>query len=365
VWGGTALAVSAATSVQFGAALAVTLFPMVGPVGTVSLRFLGAALVLVALTRPWRVRWTGRDARTVLVFGVVFVTMNLSLYVAVSRLPLATAITLEFLGPLAVAVVTATSWGPRAWALPAAAGVALIGGSLRADDVVGVVAALAAAASWASYILVSRRMGTSEHGLAGLALATVLGAVLTLPAGILVAGSDLFEPRTLLVGLSVGVVSSALPYSLDLLALRRLPTAVFGVLTSLNPAIAALAGLVVLHELPPDRQLVGIALVVLASAAVTLTGAGLAAADRLTPGTTPAEQRRPTDEPTTAAPPSRDAGRPRHPPGPAPGGQPGPGPREAAGPGSRAASTSPARAASPRPAPGESPPTRAERPARP
>ncbi len=268
---GTALAVSAATSVQFGAAVAVTLFPLVGPVGTVSLRFAGAALVLGVLTRPWRVRWTRRDARTVLVFGVVFVAMNLSLYVAVSRLPLATAITLEFLGPLGVAIATATSWGPRAWAVPAACGVALIGGTLRADDVVGVVAALGAAGSWASYILVSRRMGTSKHGLSGLALATALGALVTLPAGLLVAGADLFEPRTLLVGLSVGVVSSAIPYSFDLLALRRLRTAVFGVLTSLNPAIAALAGLVVLRELPPGRQLVGIALVVLASAGVTLT----------------------------------------------------------------------------------------------
>jgi inner membrane transporter RhtA len=363
VWGGTALAVSSATSVQFGAALAVTLFPMVGPVGTVSLRFLGAALVLVALTRPWRVRWTGHDARTVLVFGVVFVTMNVSLYVAVSRLPLATAITLEFLGPLAVAVVTATSWGPRAWALPAAAGVALIGGSLRADDVVGVVAALAAAASWASYILVSRRMGTSEHGLAGLALATVLGAVITLPAGILVAGRDLLEPRTLLLGLSVGVVSSALPYSLDLLALRRLPTAVFGVLTSLNPAVAALAGLVVLHELPPDRQLVGIVLVVLASAAVTLTGARLPAP--LTPEATPGGPHRPTGEPPPAGPPPRDAGRPPRSPRRGPGAQPAPGPRAAAGPGSRAGSTSLGPPASPHPGPDEPPRTRAGRPGRP
>jgi inner membrane transporter RhtA len=268
---GTALAVAAATSVQFGAALAVPLFPLVGPVGTVSLRFTGAALVLVVLTRPWRVRWTGRDVRTVVVFGVVFVAMNVSLYVAVSRLPLATAITLEFLGPLGVAIATATSWGPRVWAVPAACGVALIGGSLRADDVVGVAAALGAAAAWASYILVSRRMGTSKHGLAGLALATALGALVTLPAGVLVAGRDLFEPRTVLLGLSVGVVSSAIPYSFDLLALRRLRTAVFGVLTSLNPAIAALAGLVILHELPPDRQLLGIALVVLASAGVTLS----------------------------------------------------------------------------------------------
>jgi inner membrane transporter RhtA len=269
---GAVLAVSAATSVQFGAALAATLFPLVGPIGTVSLRFLGAAAVLLLLTRPWRARWSRRDLRTVVAFGVVFVAMNVSLYVAVSRLPLATAITLEFLGPLGVAITTAATWGQRGWAVPAAAGVVLIGGSLRAGDVLGVLAALGAALAWASYILLSRRMGTSAHALGGLALATTLGAVVTLPVGVLVAGGDLLEPRTLLLGLTVGVVSSAIPYTLDLLALRRLSTAVFGVLTSLNPAVAALAGLVVLHELPPRRQLVGIALVMVASAGVTLSG---------------------------------------------------------------------------------------------
>jgi inner membrane transporter RhtA len=269
---GTVCAVSSATSVQFGAALAATLFPLVGTVGTVSLRFLGAAVVLVLLTRPWRARWGRHDLRTVVAFGVVFVAMNLCLYAAVSRLPLATAITLEFLGPLGVAIVTAATWAQRGWAVPAAAGVAMIGGSLRAGDVLGVLAALGAALAWASYILLSRRMGTSGHALGGLALATVLGAMVTVPAGVLSAGADLLEPRTLALGLVVGVVSSAIPYSLDLLALRRLPTAVFGVLTSLNPAIAALAGLVVLHELPPHRQLAGIALVIVASAGVTLTG---------------------------------------------------------------------------------------------
>jgi inner membrane transporter RhtA len=269
---GTALAVAAVCSVQLGAAVAVTLLPAAGVVGTVSLRFTGAALVLLLLTRPWRVRWSPRDLRTVLAFGLVFVAMNLCLYLAISRLPLATAITVEFLGPLGVAIATAATWGQRAWAVPAIVGVALIGGSLRADDLVGVAGALGAAAAWASYILLSRRMGTSSHALGGLALATVLGAVVTLPAGVLTAGADLLEPRTLVLGLAVGVVSSAIPYSLDLLALRRLPTAVFGVLTSLNPALAALAGLVVLHELPPHRQLFGIALVIIASAGVTLTG---------------------------------------------------------------------------------------------
>ncbi len=156
--------------------------------------------------------------------------------------------------------------------MPAALGVALIGGSLGTGDLVGVLAALGAALAWASYILLSRRMGGTEHGLAGLALATALGALVTLPAGLLVAGAALLHPRTLVLGLCVGVVSSAIPYSLDLLALRRLSTATFGVLTSLNPAIAALAGLLVLAELPPHRQLVGIVLVMVASAGITLSG---------------------------------------------------------------------------------------------
>jgi inner membrane transporter RhtA len=269
---GTACAVSAVASVQLGAAFAATLFDQTGVLGTVSLRFVGAALVLVLLTRPWRVRWTGHDLRTVVAFGLAFVAMNTSLYLAISRLPLATAITLEFLGPLGVAIVTATGWAQRVWAVPAAAGVLLIGGSLRPDDLVGTLGALGAALAWASYILLSRRMGTSDHGLAGLALATLLGAVLVLPFGVATAGSALLDPATLALGLAIGVLSSALPYSLDLLALRRLSTAVFGVLTSLNPAAAALAGLVVLGELPPHRQLVGIALVVVASVGVTVAG---------------------------------------------------------------------------------------------
>src|SRR3954447_1637601 len=125
---GTALAVTAVCSVQLGAAVAVTLLPAAGVVGTVSLRFTGAALVLLLLTRPWRGRWSPRDLRTVLAFGLVFVAMNLCLYLAISRLPLATAITVEFLGPLGVAIATAATWGQRAWAVPAAVGVALIGG---------------------------------------------------------------------------------------------------------------------------------------------------------------------------------------------------------------------------------------------
>lgn len=267
---GTGLAVSSVASVQFGAALASTLFPVVGPVGTVSLRLTVAAIVLAVTNRVWRVRWRRSELKLVLLFGVVLATMNTSLYLALDRLPLATTITLEFLGPLAVAIGTATSRRERWWVLPAAAGVALLGGTLRLDDLLGVVFALSAAVCWAGYILLSGRIGRSAGGQAGLALATVLGAVVMLPIGILTAGSLLWHPSTLALGLAVGVLSSALPYSMDMMALRRLPTAVFGVLTSLNPAVGALAGWLVLSQQLPWEGLAGVALVIVAGAGITL-----------------------------------------------------------------------------------------------
>lgn len=267
---GTGLAVASVASVQFGAALASTLFPVVGPVGTVSLRLTVAAIVLAVTNRIWRVRWQRGELKLVVLFGGVLATMNTSLYLALDRLPLATTITLEFLGPLAVAITTANSRRERWWVLPAAAGVALLGGTLRLDDLLGVVFALSAALCWACYILLSRRLGQSAGGQAGLALATVLGAVVMLPIGMLTAGSLLWHPSTLALGLAVGVLSSALPYSMDMMSLRRLPTAVFGVLTSLNPAVGALAGWLVLSQQLPWEGLAGVGLVIVAGAGITL-----------------------------------------------------------------------------------------------
>lgn len=281
---GTGLAVTSVASVQFGAAFAAKLFPLIGPVGTVTLRLLGGAFVLMAVVRPWRTvhhSWSPGAWRAVSVFGVIFVVMNTSIYLAFDRLPLATVITVEFLGPLSIAVVTALSWRQRIWAVPAAVGVALISGSLRLTDVVGVLLAALAAACWACYILLSRRMGREGSGLAGLTLATSFGALIMIGPGFLAAGQALWKPSTLALGAAVGVLSSAIPYSLDLLALRRLPTAVFGVLTSLNPAVAALAGFLVLHQQLPPVELAGIALVMAASAGVTL-GAGRTGAPDLT-----------------------------------------------------------------------------------
>jgi inner membrane transporter RhtA len=268
---GVGLAATSVASVQFGAALAAKLFPLVGPLGTVTLRLVGASIVLLAMTRPWRRAWTRAELGTSVLFGGVFVLMNASLYLSLDRLPLATVITLEFLGPLTVAIVTSASWRTRVWAIPAAGGVALLGGTLNGGDLAGVIFALTAACGWAAYIVLSGRMGRTGSGLSGLSLATVVGGLVMLPVGAVDAGTALVKPSTLALGLTVGVLSSAIPYSLDLLALKRLPTAVFGVLTSLNPAVAALAGLLVLGEHLPARQLGGIVLVMLASAGVTIS----------------------------------------------------------------------------------------------
>jgi inner membrane transporter RhtA len=268
---GTAYAVASVGSVQFGAALAATLFDDVGPLGTVSLRLVGASVAMAVLTRPWRLRWSAEMLKQAALFGAVLVSMNASLYLAINRLPLATGITLEFLGPLGVALATASSWRQRVWTLPVGLGVALLGGTLNVHDLLGVAFALTAALCWAAYILLSRRMGASGEGLTGLGMASILGAVVMLPVGFLDAGSHLLHPTTAAVGLVVGLASSAIPYSLDLLALRRLPTAVFGVLTSLNPAVAALAGLLILGQHLPGGQLLGIALVIAGSGGITLT----------------------------------------------------------------------------------------------
>lgn len=267
---GTGLAITSVVSVQFGAAGAAHLFGRIGPLATVSLRLMAAGLVLALLTRPWRRSWTRVQLRAAVGFGTVFTAMNCLLYLALDRLPLATVITLEFLGPLTVAMVSAGGVAVRLWALPAAGGVELLGGSLSAHDLLGVLFALGAACCWAGYIILSGRVGRVGTGLPGLAVGCVFGAVIMLPVGVATAGTALLSPGVLALGALVGVASSAIPYSLDLLALRRLPTAVFGVLTSLNPGVAAIAGFVVLGQALSPRSLVGVVLVMIASAGVTL-----------------------------------------------------------------------------------------------
>jgi inner membrane transporter RhtA len=266
-------------SVQFGAALAKTLFDEIGPGGTVFLRVLVAAIVLGLLWRP-RVRGhPARDLWLAIAFGLVLAGMNLAFYGALDRIPLGVATTLEFIGPLGVAVFGSRRPLDLLWVGLAAAGILLLanpGGS--GFDTLGVGLALLAGALWASYILLAARVGQAFPGGSGLALAMLVATVPLAPIGIAQAGADLIVPWILALGVAVGILSSAIPYALEMEALRRLPVGVFGVLMSLEPAVAALAGFVLLGETLAGHQLAAILLVVVASAGAS-RGANLAPRD--------------------------------------------------------------------------------------
>ena len=266
------LVLASACSIQFGAAFAARLFPHVGPAGAVTLRLIIAAAILIAFARP-RVRGRTRgDWLVVGGLGVMFAGMNMCFYEAIDRLPLGPAVTLEFLGPLGLAVVLSRRARDMVWIVLAAGGVLLLGrGGFEGLDPVGVVFVLAAALCWAGYILVASRMVKRFDGIDGLALGCVVAAVLVTPFGAASAGTALFEPHVLMLGAVVALLSSALPYSFEMLAMKHLPPATFGLLASLEPAVAAIAGFLVLHQSLALIQVGGIALVVLASAGVTIT----------------------------------------------------------------------------------------------
>jgi inner membrane transporter RhtA len=257
------LVVVAAMSPQVGAAFAVTLFDELGPAGAAFLRLAFAAVVLWAI---WRPRLTG-DLRLAGAFGAALGLMNWSFYEAIDRIPLGVAVTIEFAGPLLVAAIGSRRPLDGVWIALAAAGIVLLvdpgGGSM---DAAGVGFALAAGGCWMAYIHLSKRTGAAFAGGAGLALAMAVGALIVLPAGVIQAGAALAQPDLLGSALVVALASSVLPYSLELEALRRLPEAVFGVLMSLDPAIAALAGFVFLDQDLGARELLAIAMVVVASA---------------------------------------------------------------------------------------------------
>ena len=274
----TGLVLVAIGSTQLGAALAKSLFDEVGPAGTVFLRVLFAALVLGALWRPGLRRFSRRELALAATFGVARTGMHLSVYAAIDRIPLGVAVTLEFSGPLAVALFGSRRALDVLWALLAGVGIVLLADPGGAADAAGVVLALIAGLCWAAYILLSQRAGRAFPGGTGLAIAMGVGAVLLLPVGIGGAGADLLDPGVLAAGAAVAVLSSALPYSLELEALRRLPAHVFGVLMSLEPGVAALVGFAVLGEALGGREVVAIALVVAAS--VGASRAATAAAPR-------------------------------------------------------------------------------------
>ena len=259
-------------SVQFGAGVAKSLFDEVSPTLIVWLRLVTSAVVLVALARPALRRRTPRDWLVVVGFGASLGVMNWAIYQSFARIPLGIAVTVEFVGPLTLAVLGSRRPRDLLWVALAAVGVGLLGLERGHVTVAGVLFALLAGAAWATYILLSARTGRRWPGLDGLAVASVVATLLLTPAALRSGGSDLADGRILLLGAAVGLLSSVIPYSCELVALRSLPPAVFSILMSLEPAAAALAGIVVLGEFLAPVQWMAMACVVVASVGATRSG---------------------------------------------------------------------------------------------
>jgi inner membrane transporter RhtA len=253
---------------QLGATLAKRLFPVVGAGGTAALRLAIAAIILLAVWRPWHMRFTPRQLSIVVVYGVAMGLMNYFFYLALSYIPLGITMALEFAGPLGVALLASRRAVDFLWILLATLGlVALLPLGLGGAPLsgLGIAYALAAGACWALYIVFGRRAGTA-HGGQITSLGTVIGAFVIVPIGLANSGTQLFALAILPIAVGVAVLSSALPYSLEMFAMPRIPTRTFGVLMSLNPALGAVAGLIFLHESLTLVQWTAIASIVAASA---------------------------------------------------------------------------------------------------
>lgn len=258
---------------QVGASIAVLIFPTLGPMGVVALRIAFAAILLLIIARPSLRGRSKADWMTVVAFGVILAVMNTAFYFALERIPLGVAVTIEVLGPLILSVVLgrkALSW---VWAILAFIGVVIICGfGFGKLDLIGVALAALAGVCWAAYILAAARAGRRFAQLDGLALALAVSTVLTLPFGIALAGPAMLHLDVLGLALLVAALSSALPYSVELIALRRIPESTFGILMSLEPAVAVAAGFLVLHQALTWLDLVAIVLVIAASIGAVLTG---------------------------------------------------------------------------------------------
>lgn len=266
------LVLASVVSVQVGGALAVTLLPVVGVAGSVALRLTLAAALLWLLARPRLAGRSRADWSTVGSFAVALTAMNAAFYASLERLPIGVAVTIEFLGPLTLAAVTSRRRRDLLAVAAALTGVVLISEALTVPweelDLAGIGLAALAGACWAAYIVLSGRTGARFAGLDGVAICMALGAVVMVPLGVATAGAALWSAESLLLGVAIALLSSAIPYSFELVALRRLAARTFGVLLSLEPAAAALAGLLVLGQSLHLVQLGGMALVVCASVIV-------------------------------------------------------------------------------------------------
>ena len=265
--------VIALTSVNIGAALGKSLFALVGPEGVAALRTSIAAIILLVVARAWSARFTRRQALWMALYGIALGGMNLLIYWAIARIPIGIAVTIEICGPLAVVLLTSRSTRDFLWFALAVAGLLLLmpwpGAAGTSVDPAGVLYALGAATCWALYILFGKRAAEAESGVA-VAAGMAIACLVTLPAGISVAGGNLLLPEVLLLGAVVAVLSSALPYYLEMRALEKLSSRLFGLVTSSAPAIAALVGFFMLGERLTPMQWMAVCMMIVASAGCSL-----------------------------------------------------------------------------------------------
>lgn len=264
-------------SIQTGVSVAKHLFPLIGAVATTSLRCALGSLILLAVFRPWKTKIPRRAIRPIILYGLALAGMNLLFYLSIARIPLGLAVALEFSGPLALAFVHSRKPVDFLWATLAVAGIVLLlplgklSDQASALDPLGAVLALAAGGCWALYILAGQGAGRELHGGVASTLGMTVAGILLLPLGAVAATPAVFQSKTALMALAVAVFSSALPYPLEMISLKRLPTLTFGILMSMEPAIASLSGYFLLGERLTTAQSLAVGCVILASAGTTLT----------------------------------------------------------------------------------------------
>ncbi|HFK2819011.1 TPA: threonine/homoserine exporter RhtA [Raoultella planticola] len=263
----------AMVSIQSGASLAKSLFPLVGAPGVTALRLALGTLILVIIFKPWRLRFTAEQRLPLLLYGLALGAMNYLFYLSIQRIPLGVAVALEFTGPLAVALFGSRRPLDFVWVILAVLGLWFLlplGQDVAQVDLTGALLALGAGACWAVYILTGQRAG-EEHGPATVAMGSLIAAVVFVPLGMLQATDTLFQWSLLPLGLAIAVLSTALPYSLEMIALTRMPTRTFGTLMSMEPALAALSGMIFLGETLTFTQTLALGAIILASMGSTLT----------------------------------------------------------------------------------------------
>ncbi|MDN4568876.1 threonine/homoserine exporter RhtA [Enterobacter hormaechei] len=273
VWMPVAVILIAMMSIQSGASLAKSLFPLVGAPGVTALRIALGTLILVVIFKPWRLRFKKEQRLPLLFYGLALGGMNYMFYLSIQTIPLGIAVALEFTGPLAVALFSSRRPVDFIWVILAVLGLWFLlplGQSVSQINLTGAALALGAGACWAVYILTGQRAG-EEHGPATVALGSLIAAVIFVPIGMAQATDSIWQWSILPVGLAVAILSTALPYSLEMIALTRLPTRIFGTLMSMEPALAAISGMIFLGETLTLVQTLALCSIIAASMGSTLT----------------------------------------------------------------------------------------------